>query len=278
MSVDLATISRADVARVSAFLHEHLDAEVSAERWARAIDVPWSTELGYMLLDGEAVVGAQLAWSSERTVGGRPERFCNLGSWCVLPEYRRHSLRLLRAALADRDCTYTDLTPRPEVVRINERLGFEHLDTTTVLMPNLPWPVPGSVSSDPAVLRATLTGAELQRYQDHAGAEPARHVVLRKGGRWCYVMFRVERLRGLPFASILHVSDPDLFARMARPFARHLLLRHRTIATLAEPRVTGRRPWPSVAISRKPPKMFRSSRLRAADADDLYSELAFQPW
>ncbi len=36
MSVDLATISRADVARVSAFLHEHLDAEVSAERWARA--------------------------------------------------------------------------------------------------------------------------------------------------------------------------------------------------------------------------------------------------
>ena len=55
MPIDLATISRADVARVSAFLHEHLDAEVSAERWARAIDVPWSPELGYMLLEGDAV-------------------------------------------------------------------------------------------------------------------------------------------------------------------------------------------------------------------------------
>ena len=278
MPIELATIYAVDVPRVAAFLHEHLDRAVSAERWARAIAVPWASQVGFMLLDGDAVVGAQLAWPSRRSVGGREERFCNLGSWCVLPGYRRHSLRLLRAALADRDCTYTDLTPRPEVVQINERLGFRHLDTTTVLMPNLPWPVRGSASSDPAVLEATLTGAELQRYRDHAGAEPARHVVLRRGDAWCYVMFRVERLRGLRFASLLHVSDPALFARMARPLARHLLLRHRTVATLAELRIAGRRPWPAIALRRKPPKMFRSDRLGPADADDLYSELVFQPW
>jgi hypothetical protein len=278
MAVDLATITRTDVLRVAAFLHEHLDAEVSAERWARAIDVPWSAELGYMLVDGDAVVGAQLAWRSERTVAGRTEPFCNLGSWCVLPEYRSSSLRLLRAALADRDCSYTDLTPRPEVVRINERLGFRHLDTTAVLMPNLPWPVRGSVSSDPAVIESTLTGEELLRYRDHAGAEPARHVVLRKGDRWCYVMVRIERRRGLRIASLLHVSDPELFAAMTRALARHLLLRHGAVGTLAEDRIAGRRPRPSIRLRRTAPKMFRSSRLRPSDADDLYSELVFQPW
>jgi len=278
MAVDLAMITRADVPRVSAFLHEHLDAEVSAERWARAIDVPWSAELGYMLVDGDAVVGAQLAWRSERTVAGRTERFCNLGSWCVLPEYRGHSLRLLRAALADRDCSYTDLSPRPEVVRINERLGFRHLDTAAVLMPNLPWPARGAVSSDPAVLEATLTGDALRRYRDHVAAEPARHVVLRSGGRWCYVMVRIERRRGVRIASLLHVSDPGLFAAMARPLARHLLLRHGAVATLSEDRIAGGRPRPSIRLRRTVPKMFRSSRLQPADADDLYSELVFQPW
>jgi hypothetical protein len=278
MAVDLRSITRDDVPRVAAFLHAHLDDAIGADRWARAIDVPWTDELGFMLLDGLDVVGAQLAWRSQRVVAGREERFCNLGSWCVLPSYRGHSLRLLRAALADRDCHYTDLTPRPEVVAINERLGFRHMDTTMTLVPHLPWPVRGSVSSDPGVLERTLTGVPRQRWLDHRGAEPARHVVLRRDGAWCYVMFRIQRMRGLPLASLLYVSNPELFAAMARPFARHLLLRHRMLATLAEHRIAPARARPAIPLRRKPPKMFRSSRLRPADADDLYSELVFQPW
>jgi hypothetical protein len=31
-------------------------------------------------------------------------------------------------------------------------------------------------------------------------------------------------------------------------------------------------------LRRSQPKMFRSSTLDPADADDLYSELVFQPW
>jgi hypothetical protein len=278
MHVELAPIAREDAPRVAAFLHAHLDSAVSAERWARAIDLPWSDGLGFMLVDAGEIVGAQLAWRSSRTVEGREERFCNLGSWCVLPEHRGHSLRLLRAAMADKDCHYTDLTPRQEVVAINERLGFRHLDTTAVLMPNLPWPGRGDVSDDPAVLERTLTGEALQRWRDHAGAEPARHVVLRRGGSWCYVMLRIERRRGLRIASVLHVSDPELFAALTRPLARHLLVRHRAVATIVEPRIAGARPRPALTLRRTQPKMFRSSRLEPAHADDLYSELVFQPW
>jgi hypothetical protein len=40
MAVELAPIAREDVPRVSGFLHAHLDSAVSAERWARAIDLP----------------------------------------------------------------------------------------------------------------------------------------------------------------------------------------------------------------------------------------------
>jgi hypothetical protein len=278
MAVELAPITRGDVPRVAAFLHRHLDDAVSVDRWTRAIAVPWSDAFGFMLVDDGDVVGAQLAWRSQRTIAGREEPFCNLGSWCVLPEHRTHSLRLVRAALADRDCHYTDLTPRPEVVAINERLGFRHLDTTTLLVPNLPWRGAGNVTDDPAILERTLTGGPRQIWLDHRDAEPARHVLLRRGHAWCHVLLRLERRRGLRFASVLHVSDPVLFAAMTRALGSHLLLRHRAVAMLVEPRIAGSRPRPAFALRSTQPKMFRSSRLELAHADDLYSELVFQPW
>ena len=63
----------------------------------------------------DAVVGAYLAFYSERTIDGRAERFCNLGAWCVLPEHRFHSLRLLKALLAQDGYHFTDLSPSGNV-------------------------------------------------------------------------------------------------------------------------------------------------------------------
>ena len=53
--------------------------------------LPWKVDApnhGFMLRDGQRVVGAYLAFYSERLIAGRMERFCNLGAWYVLPEYR----------------------------------------------------------------------------------------------------------------------------------------------------------------------------------------------
>ena len=112
--VELRPITAADTAAVGRFLHEHLNSRVPAEAWARATRVPWSVEspnAGFMLLDGDAVVGAHLAYYSEREIGGRSERFCDLGAFCVLPDHRFHSLRLLKALLAQDGYHFTDLSP-----------------------------------------------------------------------------------------------------------------------------------------------------------------------
>jgi hypothetical protein len=61
----------------------------------------------------------------------------------------------------------------------------------------------------------------------------ARHIVLLRGANSCYVMYRETKLRGVPLAVILHVSDPQLFHRAILPLTRHLLVRHRLSATLA---------------------------------------------
>ena len=128
------------------------------------MSVPWKVEApnhGFMLRDGQRVVGAYLAFYSERVVAGQVEQFCNLGAWCVLPDFRFHSLRLLKALLAQDGYHFTDLSPSGSVVPLNARLEFRSLDTSTALVPNLPWPtVPRRtrISADPDVIENACRG------------------------------------------------------------------------------------------------------------------------
>jgi hypothetical protein len=283
--VKVRPISEADVRAVGEFLNANLNDRVPVDAWARAMDVPWQVEqpnAGFMLLDGDTVVGAHLAFYSERMIDGRRERFCNLGAWCVLPTHRFHGLRLLKALLAEDGYHFTDLSPSGNVVGLNTRLGFRFLDTTTTVIPNLPWPSRpwrDTISSDPALLERTLEGAELKRYRDHVDTAAARHLLLMRGSEWCYVVFRKDRRKGLAlFASILYVSNPELLRTMGRPLMRHLLLRHGAAATLIERAVVEHRPRLSRTVDSPRRKMFRSPTLGPAQIDYLYTELVCLSW
>jgi len=286
MGIRVSPITDLDVPAVAEFLHRNLNERVPAAAWARAVDVPWKVDApnhGFHLrTDDGAVVGAYLAFYSDRTIGGSVRRFCNLGAWCVLPEQRFHSLRLLKALLAQ-DCdAFTDLSPSGNVVPVNTRLGFRFLDTATALVPNLPWPTApgaGRVTGDRKVIERSLSGGELQIYHDHAGLAAARHLLLTRDGETCHVIFRTDRRKGLPlFASILYVSNPALFRRMARQVSRHLLLRHRLPATLAEPRIVGGVMPLGRMLAEPRRKMVRGDGFSDDDVDYLYSELVSVSW
>ena len=283
--VALAPLTEPDLALVSAFLVEHLQPGVTAETWRRALEIPWQRDApnrGFVLTADGVVVGAHLAFYSSRVIRGEELLICNLGPWCVLDEHRAQGLRLLRAVLKQPGMHFTDLSPSGSVVPLNERLGFKHLDTATSLAANLPWlsrPGRVRVTSSRRVIEATLTGDALQVYRDHADLVAARHLLVSRGDEHCHVVFRRDRRKGLPlFASILHVSHPDLFRASWRAVARHLLLRHRLPLTLAEQRVVAGRLAPSVALAAHRTKMFRSDVLEPGDVDYLYSELVCLPW
>lgn len=283
MAIRVAPITDPDVPAVAGFLHRDLNARVSADAWARALDVPWKVDApnrGFMLVDDDGgVQGAYLAVYSERVIDGRPERFCNLAAWCVRPEHRFHSVKLLKALLAQEGYHFVDLSPSGTVVPINERLGFRHLDTSAVVVPNLPWPTAARATADPAAIERALTGDALEIYRDHRATAAARHVLLRTGRQSCHVVFRKDRRKGLPlFASVLYVSEPAVFRRAFGAFTRHLLVRHGIPATLLEFRVAGHRPAVSRTVPDTRRKMFRSDRLTAEQIDYLYSELVCLSW
>jgi hypothetical protein len=285
MTVELAPITDADVAVIADFLHANLNTRVAPPTWIRAMSVPWKVEApnhGFMLRDEQRIVGAYLAFYSERVIAGQVERFCNLGAWCVLPDFRFHGLRLLKALLAQDGYHFTDLSPSGSVVPLNARFGFRSLDTSTALVPNLPWLTPvrrTRISADPDVIESTLAGAELELYRDHSQASAARHLVVIRGSETCYVMFRKVTRKDLPvFAAILHVGNPELFRRAILPVTRHLLIHNQILATLAELRIVGYRPRRSFMLRTPRPKMYRSATLEPTQIDDLYSELVCVPW
>jgi hypothetical protein len=279
-SVEVKPITDADIQAVAEFLRNDMGSGVPAADWQRAMTPPWDVEQpnhGYLMRENGRVVGAYLALYSERMIDGRPRRICNLGTWCVKDEHRASGLRLQRSLLRQRGYTFTDLTPNPTVKALNQRLGFTSLDTTRVLIPNMPWPVRSRgvrVVDNPQEIEKSLSGRELTIYRDHA-TTAAHHVVLTKGGRSCYVMFRRDlgRFKRFPyFASILYVSDPDLFRDCSPHFFRFLLLRRGIPMTLAELRVVVHRPARAVSVG-CPTKMFLSDDLQPEHIDYLYSEL-----
>lgn len=282
--VDLAPITENDVGAVAAFLHQHLNSRLSAAEWARYVIPPWRVEApnhGFLLRQDDQVVGAYLAFYSDRLVEEMPRRFCNLAAWCVREDHRAHGVRLVRAMLRQRDYDFVDLSPSGNVVTLNTRLGFEVLDTATALVPNLPLRSPRGVRvvSRSEDIESVLTARDLAIYRDHRDAAAALHFVVRVRDEICYVMARRDRRKGLPlFASLLHVSDLDVFAKAGYAPYWHLLLRHGTLVTLAERRIVGRPPRLSRMQKSPRPKMFRSSELGAGSVDYLYSELTCVPW
>lgn len=289
MTVEVSPITDADVMAVSDFLSANYDSQIP---WARTkLAGPWKVEApnhGFMLRDEQRIVGVLLAFYSERQIAGTVERFCDLGTWFVQPKFRFHSLRLVKAVIAQDGYNFTALTPMKHVPAIYARLGFRFLDTSAVLIPNLPLPsLPfrTTVSADPDVIERTLAGTDLELYHDHAGALATHHLVMIRGRESCYVMYRVTRPQGVPLAIIHYVSNPGLFRRAIVPFTRHVLLRHRVLMTYAEIRNVKCRPAISVKVVPRPklyqapwPKMYRSASLEPDQVDDLYSEFLCLPW
>lgn len=283
--IETIPIVDADADAVARFLHTELNPRVTAAAWKALLQPPWAQagpHHGFLLrVDGE-IVGVYAAVFSRRELAdGTDVTVCNLAAFCVREEHRMHSVRLIRALLAEREWVFTDLSPSGNVVAMNERLGFRHLDTATRVVLNAPRLRRGlRVTGDPATLRSVLRGRDADVYRDHASAAAARHVLVQRGDTYAYLVFRaVSRKRVRAFAAPLYVGgDAALLEDGWGQVRSHILLRHRLPFTLAEQRILGFRKGLGREQDRPRPKMVRGDRLPDASIDYLYSELTLVDW
>lgn len=275
-----------DFAQVHPLLLEFENPNLGREDW-RQLFVDHSGcqggRFGYVLVEGDRVVGFLALTFSERLVRGERRRLCNLSNWIVKSEHRGQSLALLTRVLALRGVTITNLSPTPEVYRMCERLGFLPLDRSERIV--LPLPDPRGlfescrILTDPARIEPELDPETRKICRDHR-LPHHRHMLVRSRRGECYLMLnrsrkQVGRLR-LPLARVHYASAPDVLLAHLGRIAVTAALRFGTVAMVLDERILGgHRPWQSFARPGGPRRgAYRpDGDVRPEEIDGLYSEL-----
>lgn len=275
----LEPIRDEDLPAFCRFLTEHLSAQRSPEAWARAFCQDWGVAKpnnGFLLRDQGRIVGGIGAIYAERMIRGKPERFCNITSWCVLEAYRAQSMRLAMAVTTQPGFHFTDLTPTEVVSRTLQFLKFKPMNERQAVWPNAPWPFARlrgvRTIADPDRIETALDPSDAKAFRDHRHLPWLRHVAIGQSDRVVHVVWKSDRLRGVPGARILAFSDAALFLRYRLALGDYLL-RRACLYSRVESRLLPRVPKPSKELAGYRSKVYRSDTLGEADISNLYSEI-----
>jgi len=251
-------------------------------RWL-LFEYPWapSPPRGWALcVDGRAVgfIGAVF---SARPLLGRVEKFCNPACWIVLEEYRFASALLLRPILGLKDHTILSLRLSPAAYKVSATLGFRPLESEQLVLPPIPRPAEairalrGSFTLAPEEIRAELTGAERTMHEDMSSSPVARHVLLRRGDRQCYLVATPCRKWGIPYADVHYLGDREFFweHRILAQAALVLAMGIAGLTVAIDRRFLVGRP-PPLAQRMKMMRLYRPARdnITPMMIDGLYSE------
>jgi hypothetical protein len=278
MSAEIKPIQSEDLPAVCEFLHR-IDPNRSPENWQKVLTPDWpgaAGTYGHMIVVDGAVGGAIGQLRSRRSYGGRLRDSCNLTSWYVdLAEGAGRGLgvQLLREAVSDSGAVYATHSPEPRTIKVFLRIGFQHIDTTEWIVPNLPrWRTGGFTETHD--IAAHLDGEALANFTAHSAMPTVGHVgLIGPEKTCCHVAFVRSRWRKVPTARIVYSNDYDLLGRCLPAFSRIALTRFGFPLTAIEKRRYGGRPPLAIAERPKEPILFRGDGVRADEIDSLFTEV-----
>ncbi|MGE5313291.1 MAG: hypothetical protein ACM3Q4_01195 [Acidobacteriota bacterium] len=284
----MATVQPADLGMfddIHALLRQFNNPRLGAAEWRGLFTYPWRNPCdppGYVLLDGARVVGFLGTVFSERRIGERTERFCNVTSWIVLPGYRGESIRMVLPLLRLPECTITNFSPSATVTRIFEQLGFAYLDTHAfIFYPGLRSfrllrERPYELITDRARIETLVSEADRTLFRHHRDFR-CGHLLLysRKTQSYCYLIYTTIIRNRLRFNHVQHVGDPELFLAHRENIGARLFFETGTPFLKVDCRLLGspRSIAGSIRFRVTCPRMYKSTRLAPSEIDNLYSEL-----
>ena len=175
---------------------------------------------GYILKDGERIVGFINYLFAKRKFNGKVVTFCNIGSWIVLEKYRNKSLSLLMPLVRLNDCILTNFTASKAVYKILKTLKFKEVGDDFIIIP----PIPGIsfleiFKSDIRILfggkvKKYLNEDELIINNDHSNPDfKCKHILLKDCEGICYIIAKRAYRNRLPFLHIHYIGNSRIFSK-----------------------------------------------------------------
>ncbi|MDE2221792.1 MAG: GNAT family N-acetyltransferase [Candidatus Omnitrophica bacterium] len=263
-----------DFDRVYPLLHE-FDPQISQEQWQSIFQRHWESQdaqCGYLLIDGNEVAGFIGVMLTQREVGGRLRKFCDLGTWIVKPSHRNQSLNLLLTVLRQKEWTFTGFTANEHAHVLLKKMGFKDYQTQWRWVVPRPWPSTGSrILWGKNRIRESLDAPQRKIFEDHAKFN-CFHALMEAQGESCYMILTRPK-RKLPRLELHYASDYDLLARHIVDLANASLTLKAAGVLVPGHRLSPPLPawtWP---IQLKYSRLYKSADLSLKDIDTLYSEL-----
>lgn len=280
LGVRIAKVYKEDFENVYNLLLDFQTPHITKDQWRRLFINPWGSfadYCGYMLVDGDKVVGFLGTIFSKRYLNGREYKFCNLSSWIVKPEYRAKSMSLLRPILQLKDYTITNLTGMPALYNLFKKLGFKDLGLYRFIFPPLP-PVrliggrKCHVIEDPNVIDKLLSENELIIFRDHINYE-CIHLIIESSIGNCYVVATRVLRRGLPFIYIHYINNIHVLKENIYRVILQILMKYKSLGIIIDERLLKGHKF-ALAIKNEVPnfKVYKSLSLNPEDIDNLYTE------
>jgi acetoacetyl-CoA synthetase len=279
-------VYRSDIESICRLLHEGFGKSISPEAWRALFDYTWIEEkptLGFVIVDGNDVVGFIATIYSRRKVNGKTGVVCNLSSWYVLPRYRSWSLSLLAAAIQDESISYTALTPANITVSALRSLGFATWGAGKVYLPplidigTLRGSAPVLIFDSDRIV-SLLDAEQLVVFHDHKRSD-CLHAVVTWKNEYCYLLSkrRTSSVGGVrvAYSDIFYCSKPEILERHLERVKLAVLWRQKTLFMgFCE---TTMRQIHTKGVSRAGTALFRSPVFEGVELDRLYSEFFLLP-
>ena len=130
--VKIREVEKNDFEDVSKFLHRSMNLTWPAKTWSSLFSYNWECNRqhsGYILLDSDKIVGFIGGIFSRRLINGKWEDFLCTTSWSGLPEYRKHSIKLLMELLRTKNVHFRNCGSLPELQPLLKVVFKDTLET-----------------------------------------------------------------------------------------------------------------------------------------------------
>ena len=283
--VKIREVEKNDFEDVSNFLHRSMNLKWPAKIWSSLFSYNWECNRqhsGYILLDSDKIVGFIGGIFSRRLVNGKWEDFLCTTSWSGLPEYRKHSIKLLMELLRTKNVHFRNCGSLPELQPLLKVVFKDILEThKTYFFSHLPFFSRGKVkifAQKEKILRI-LQGEERRIYLDHI--QYCNQILLIHEQKTCLIVMKKRKFKlGVNYGEILYSSDYKFLIDYINIINFYCLLRYRFLFLTMDKRFVKYNPLFSINVKMKSSYMLKTlhSDIKKEDIDNLYTELVLLPF